>query len=85
MPCYARTRRNGKGYMDYKILREEPLKSAVREDYFSKYINSTRYGNAFQFKEDLNKFIEEKKLNFLQLNDEEKKLLTEIRDLLKKN
>lgn len=40
----ARTRRNGKGYMDYKILREEPLKSAVREDYFSKY-KYTQIGN----------------------------------------
>ena len=42
--AYARTRRNGKGYMDYKILREEPLKSAVREDYFSKY-KYTQIGN----------------------------------------
>ena len=30
--------------MDYKILREEPLKSAVREDYFSKY-KYTQIGN----------------------------------------
>lgn len=29
------------------------------QDYFSKYINSTRYGNAFQFKEDLNKFLQD--------------------------
>ena len=33
----------GKG-MDYKKLREEPLKNAVREDYFSKY-KYTQIGN----------------------------------------